>query len=335
MTLRLNAGFYVLIFVGCVVCACKAQGDEVAPLRNQLSFTCDNNFFLFDGDDGYYTNGIFLRYDRLGARSANTNKKIIMSYELGQMIFSAHSRKILLNSNSQGIPYGLNQIDRPIAGYLFGKVTQTTFSKKRLLAWGVSVGVIGNNSFGKEAQEFWHNIIGVKDYWNWVWDYQVKNEWGVNLQGTFAQSLIHPKTQSTIQITPLTQAVLGSTFTNLTQSVVLQIGKLRAMSSSSYWNSRLQLSDAPRGKQSLEYFVYYKPGIRLQLYNATIQGGMFNSEKGPIVGEIEPLVFSHEFGVRFSSVRYCMGYQMTYQNKEAVGQFYDQWFASLYLAFRF
>jgi len=310
----------------------KGQGD----LRHQLTFTCDNNFFLFDGDDGYYTNGVFLRYDRLSAKSTEASFKRIFSYELGQMIFAAHSRKLLPVSNSLGLPYGVGEIDRPIAGYLYGKATQTTFyANRRMWAWGISVGTIGDNSFGKEAQEFWHTMIGVKSYWNWVWDYQVKNEVGANLHGAFAQSMIRSETSSLVQITPVTQIVVGTTFTNVTQSAVLQIGKLRAMSSSSYWNSRLSSTDNSAGGPSLEFFVYYKPSVRYQLYNATVQGGMLRSDKGPIIADVQPFVFSHEVGLRLSVPRYCVGYQLTFQSKEARGQFYRQSYASVYLSWRF
>jgi hypothetical protein len=251
------------------------------------------------------------------------------------MIYTAYSRKILPAGQSN-IPGGISQIDRPIAGYLFGKISSSTFyHDRRLLTLGISVGTIGDNSLGKEVQEFWHKMIGVKDYWNWVWDYQVKNEVGANVHGTFANAIIDPKQQSLFQVTPITQATLGTTFTNLSQSVLLQFGKLRPMSSSSYWHSKLQLSGASADNKNMELFFYYRPEVKYQLYNATIQGGMFRSDKGPLVSEPQPFVFLHEIGVRFSVPKYCVGYYVTFQSKDAKGQFYRQSYASVFVAYRF
>ncbi|GHN01154.1 hypothetical protein WSM22_26430 [Cytophagales bacterium WSM2-2] len=321
--------FALVVFVLAGVSG-QCQETDAKTKRHQLTFTCDNDFLLFKGEDGYYTNGVFIRYDRISVKPSTAIKRIY-SYELGQMIYTAHSRKILPTSNPVNAPVGIDQIDRPIAGYLYGKVTRTTFYNERtLLALGVSLGSTGDNSFGKDVLEFWHRMIGVKDYWNWVWNYQVKSELGINLHSTFARSLI--QSHSSFQITPVTQATLGTTFTNLSQAVLFQFGKLQPMSSSSYWHSRLQL--APTGRQP-ELFLYYRPEIKYQVYNATIQGGMFTADKGPILSDIKPFVFSHEVGVRFSVPRYCIGYNVVFQSKEAASQFDGEWYASMMVAFRY
>lgn len=312
---------------------CQTRDELV--MGNQLTFTCDNNFLLFNGEDGYYTSGLILRYDHISQKQNANSTKRIFSYELGQQIYTAHSRKILPN-NTPSFPGGIEQIDRPIAGYLFGKITYYSFyNNSRMLGLGVSVGTVGENSFGRSTQEFWHQMIGVKNHWNWVWDYQVNNEIGINVHGTFASSLINSELHSTFQITPVTEVTLGTTFTNISQGVLLQVGKLRPISSSSYWNSKLQLTRADPDDHHTELFLYYNPEVKYQLYNATIQGGLLRDDKGQILSEAKPLVFSHEIGVRFSAPRYCIAYQITLQSREAKNQFYRQSFASLILTYRF
>jgi hypothetical protein len=313
-----------------------AQSSAEEPITHQLSFTCDNDFFLFNDKDSYYTSGLFLRYDRLSKKKLPSGVKQIYSYEIGQLIFTAHDREILPDSNSLHIPFGTKQIDRPIAGYLFAKIARTRFyHDRKMLTLGVSLGTVGDNSFGRQIQEFWHGLIGVKNYWNWVWDYQVKNEVGLNLHGTFAQSLIRPDRLSFIQITPVTEATVGTIFTNFSQGVVLQLGKLRGLSTSGYWNSRLQSESSLKGRSALEFVFYYKPSLKYQLYNATIQGGFFNKDRGPIVAQPQPLVFSHEIGILLSTNRFCYGYKIAFQSKDAQGQFNQQWYASITAAYRF
>lgn len=305
------------------------QSTRTKTAQQQIGLNFDNNFFLFNGDDGYYTNGTFVKYNRIDRRFSDRIVKQVFSFELGQKIFIAHSRKILPSPNlTLGVPGGIDQIDRPIAGYLFGKISQTKFYKNQtLLELGISAGSIGGNSLSQNVIEVWHQAIGIKDYWNWVWNYQVKNEFGINLHSTFAHSLL--RQTSFLQLTPITQATVGSTYTDVSQSFLFQAGKVRHMSSSSFWSSRLATKESTEENLGLELFIFYKPEIRYQIYNATIQGGMFSNDKGLVLSEINPFVLAHEFGVQFSRPQFSLRYSMTFQSKEAKSQFFNQSHASI------
>jgi lipid A 3-O-deacylase len=328
---------FVLLFIfSCIGVAgsCQVYYNH-GVMRHQLTFLVDNNYFLFNGDDGYYTSGIFFKYDHIYSNPLPAAPKRIFSYEGGHMIYNAYTRKILPTGNQSKFPGGIEQIDRPIAGYLFGKVSCSSFyGNHRMFAFSISIGSTGKYSFGKDVQEFWHRTVGIKDHWNWVWDYQVNSELSVNTQGTFANSLVKKK-NTFFQITPVTQATLGTAFTNVFQSVLFQLGRFRPMSSSSYWNSRLQLVKDLRNFHSTELYLFYQPSVGYQLYNATIQGGLFRRDKGVIVSEVVPFIISHKIGIRFSAPKYSFGYHVTFQTREAETQFHRQSFASLMAAFRF
>lgn len=317
------------------------QPTDIARVGRQISLNLDNNFFLFNGDDGYYTNGTFIKYSLIGRSTSGKVQKRIFSFELGQKVFIAHSRKILPSPNTQlNIPGGIQQIDRPIAGYLFSKISKTLFYKNRtLLELGVSIGSIGKNSLGQNLIEIWHEAIGVKDYWNWVWKYQVKNEVGMNVHGTFGYAILPYRQRQFYQLTPISQATIGTTFTDFSQSLLFQIGKLRPLSSSSFWSSRLDhagsLDENEALDQNLELFFFYKPEIRYQVYNATIQGGMFTQDKGQILSEVVPVVLSHEFGVQLSRPRFSIRYSMIFQTKEAKSQFLNQSYGNLGCSFSY
>ncbi|MBT1700986.1 DUF2219 family protein [Fulvivirgaceae bacterium PWU4] len=316
------------LFTLFTVVAVRGQEHHAESRSHQLTVSCDNNLFLLNGEDGYYTNGVFLKYDRLSRKHRSAALKRIFSYEIGQMIYNAHSRKILAHGNAN-FPGGIQEIDRPVTGYLFGKASCSSFyGGNKMLTLGVSVGSIGKNAFGKEVQESWHKMIGIKPHWNWVWDYQLNSETGVNISGVYAFTLVNPERRSWFQITPVTEATVGTIFTNVSQAVVLQFGKLRPMSSGSYWSSRLQENDAT-GSRPVELFVFYKPEARYQVYNATVQGGMLRDDKGPITSAIEPFFFSQDIGVRYSTPGYCLGYHVTFQTREAKGQFNHHAFGNL------
>lgn len=335
--LRMGGRVLVLLNILLIFQEVSCQPNEIKQATRQVSLQSDNNFFLLKGKDGYYTNGLFVKYNRLRGKTSERAEKQILSFELGQMIFTAHSRKILPTANPQlNITGGIDQIDRPIAGYLFGKISRTSFYKNHtLMEWGASVGTIGKNSLAQSTQEFWHKVIGVKDHWNWVWDYQVNNELGVNLHGTYALTLLNRNQFSFIQLTPITKATVGSIFTDVSQSVLLQMGKLRPMHSSSFWSSRLQGKEGSNTDKALELFIFYRPEVKYALYNATIQGGLFKQDKGPILSDVKSVVLSHELGAQVSSPGFSLRYSVILQSREAKSQFFNQSFASIVCSISF
>ena len=135
-------------------------------------------------------------------------------------------------------------------------------------------------------------------------------------------------------MTSVTQTSLGTLTTNASQAVVFQIGKFRSMASSSYWQSRL-LNGESTGRHGVEFFLFYKPQVAYQVYNATIQGGMFRVDKGPITFGLKPVIVSQDVGLRFSNAKYCIGYHVTFQTREAKSQFRSHVFANLFCAVRF
>jgi lipid A 3-O-deacylase len=327
----IKASLVAILLLFSIIQTTRSQHREVAAFNQQLTFTCDNNFLLFNGDDGYYTSGLFLRYDRLRSKTLPNVAKQTLSFETGQQIYTAHSRKILPNPTQQ-FPGGLDEIDRPIAGYLYAKVSvKTVFENKKLLSLGISVGSIGQNSFGRETYAFWHRVIGVKEHWNWVWDHQVEDALGANVHGTFAAPLLRKVEH--LQITSVTDATAGTSFINFTQAFLFQYGKLLSISNSSYWNTKLNTVASAESSRH-ELFVYYKPALSYQLYNATIEGGRFDEQQG-IIGSPEPWGLTHEIGLRFSTTRYCLAYQFVVQSKEAKRQFRNQAYGSLSMAYRF
>lgn len=311
----------------------SAQDRTDARLPQQLIVSCDNNAFLLNDDDGYYTSGFFLKYDRVRGDRQTGSPTSIFSYEVGHMIYNAHQRKILAAPTGV-FPGGVSEIDRPVTGYLFASATRSSFYRKnRLLRVGASVGIVGENAFGKQVQESWHKVIGIKQHWNWVWDYQLRSEVGANIHGVYAFAMFS-RPGSWIQMTPVTQASVGTLTTQVSQALVFQTGKFRPTASSSYWQSRI-LSSEPANSRNVEFFFFYKPQITWQLYNATIQGGMIRQDKGPITSELRPIVFSQDIGVRFSNAKYCLGYHVTLQTREAKSQIKSHVFANIFCALRF
>jgi lipid A 3-O-deacylase len=301
-----------------------AQPGEPKSFSQQLSLTNDNDRYLFQGKDGYYTNGLAINYTRV-KKNKKSNNKQVNDFEIGQKLYTPYSRKIYVPS----------QIDRPVTGYLYGKFTRSNFLKSnQLWQWGISVGTIGKASQGRALQNMFHKIINVNsDWWGWIWEYELKSEPGLNLHSRYAIGLLDEKS-TLLQITPVTQATLGSNFTNISQGLLFQFGKLNLLSQSSYWNATVQHKELTQSNKT-EVFFYYHPEIMYQLYNATVQGGMFRKDKGPITCSIEAFVVTHQLGALLSVNRYTLKIETTFRSKEASSQRFNQKYGSVHVAYRF
>ncbi|MEO8884595.1 MAG: lipid A-modifier LpxR family protein, partial [Mucilaginibacter sp.] len=79
----------------------------------EIGLQTDNDAYLMQGSDRYYTNGFFLFYRHaLKVADGTSLKNKILGLELGQKIFNAQSGRI------PSVVY----LDRPFAGYLYAGV---------------------------------------------------------------------------------------------------------------------------------------------------------------------------------------------------------------------
>lgn len=302
----------------------RAQVGSSRNFTNQFSLVTENDRYLMQGKDRYYTNGIMLNYSRAKQVNKSWNLKRVNKFELGQQLYTPYSRKI----------YTTRSIDRPITGYLYGKYLQSNFIKKnQLLEWGVSVGTIGKAALGEGMQDLFHKMIHVDAEWyGWIWKYQLNTEAGINLHGRYAKGLLNQL--SFIQVTPVTSGTLGTNFTNISQGILLQLGKFNEQHQNSWWNASVE---APGSQEvpGMEWYFFYYPEIKYQFYNATIQGGFFRDDKGPHTSGLEDWVMTHQVGAAFAMSRYTVRLSVTLESKEAQTQRYSHDYGSILLGYRF
>src|ERR1700739_4717245 len=81
----------------------------------EIGAETDNDSYLMQGSDRYYTDGIFLYYRHaLKVKDSTKVKNKVLGFEMGQKIFNPQSGSINY--------YGADQpslIDRPFAAYLY------------------------------------------------------------------------------------------------------------------------------------------------------------------------------------------------------------------------
>jgi len=301
-----------------------AQINGTKSFSKELSFVSDNDFYLFQGKDGYYTNGFMLNYSKIHHSKRETFLKQVDEFSLGQKMYTAYSRKI----------HTVDQIDRPVTGYLYLQFLRTDFLKQnQLFQWGISAGTIGKASLGEALQNSYHKLININtSEWGWVWDYQLKSAFGIDFHAKYAKALL-PQSASFIQISPISEVTLGTFFTNATQSILLQLGKFNSERESAYWNGAIgKMEDQTYHS---EIFFYYYPQLTWQLYNATIQGDLFRKDKGPIVSDPEPFVLLHQLGAMYSFKRYSLRLAVNFKSKEATSQRFNHKYGTFQVNYRF
>lgn len=304
-----------------------AQKKRATSFDQQFSALGDNDVLAFNGSDRYYTSGIFFKYSSAKKGTKAGIKKRLTEWELGQLIYTGHKREVFV----------VTEIDRPVAGYLFGKYSQSTFkTEDKLLQWGVSVGTTGKLSLAEQVLNKVHPLLKINSsIWGWIWDYQVKDEIGVNVHGSYAFSVMHKDENQKFQLTPQTNVTLGTSFTYVSQSLLFQFGRLNKMYESSFWNARIENKNNVSATNKDELFVFYQPEIMYKAYDATIQGGLFRSDKGRVVWPIKPFVFSQHFGIFLSSRRYSFAIHEFLETRQAKFQFNNHAYGRVEVGYRF
>lgn len=296
---------------------CMNHAQEKKFLNKEFSFTTDNDAFLLQKKDAYYTNGIYIHY-----RFADTHtaRKKIHALELGQMIFTPLSKKARTAAD----------IDRPYCGYLFARYSKTTaFVNDGVLQWQATLGVVGSASLGENLQNAYHKLFGFLRFQGW--EYQVRN--AIGLDGGISYAFTAVEYNDVFKVVPTMQANMGTTFTNARAGMMFVAGSFEKNNSSVLFNTRINNGTAvPQKKSELLIFAY--PSISYQAYNATLQGGLLGKGVGAVLADPKPFVFEQRYGICYAQERLSTRIELVYQSKETDKQSRSQVYGSFQIGYR-
>jgi hypothetical protein len=320
---KIHFSLLCFLILSTVLVAAQEAGHG---FRKQISFRHDNDAFAFQGTDGYYTSGIFINYSVVRKKNDQGVIKTIDNVEVAQKVFTQRIRQV----------FAITELDRPVTGYLSVEVSRTQYkTRNRFTRVGLSAGTVGPLSLGKELLDVIHPILQINPRsWSWIFGYGIKTEVGINAHGTYGFSVFPESYAGFLQVTPVSNVTLGTSFTNIRQSVLLQLGRQNRISESGFWNSRVK-NDETSVKYKRELFAFYQPELTYQIYNATIQGGMFRSDKGRVVAKNKPIVAINKFGVMYATPRYSLDVHLTFHSKEAKLQEASHLFGGVRFAYRY
>lgn len=277
----------------------------------EISFVTDNDLYISFQKDRYYTSGIFLNYSYLtNSKNENLEKKIFQ-WQIGHKMYTPYKAIVKTKEDH----------DRAFAAYLYGGFGFTNVYKTdKIFSTSVEIGVIGSNAFGKDLQDFIHDLYGFKKAIGW--QYQIKNALGINFNTTYDAFLLKNSSNS-LDITWVNSANLGTIFTDISSGFYGRIGfkPLQKMANSIAFKTNLNNQNT-NDVREIESFIFVKPSIKYKFYDATIEGSFLNSNS-EVTTEIIPLVFQLEVGFRFTANRFQFGYIYNFNSNDSEGLRYN------------
>lgn len=294
--------------------------------KNEIGFKSENDSYLAMGLDRYYTNGLFIHF-----RSAIKPKEHQDSTHFIKKIWSASIGQYMYNAQSGAVP-NINYVDRPFAAYLYAEgAYQILKQNENSLKFSFQVGTIGPSALGKQGQELIHKTFGFYDINGW--QYQVNDELGFNSILNLHYLLQRAKNKQTDFSLPI-QAELGNTFTGLNAGILFRAGILNPLYHSMATNSTVSTFNEGNLNDK-EFYFFLKPSLSLVAYDATIHGGLFRSDKGPVTFNSNPLVFSQEIGAAYAKNRWTVDFSVIFKTKDEKYMEKSEQYGSLDLYYRF
>lgn len=269
----------------------------------EIGIVTDNDLYTSTKNDQYYTNGLQIFYRYLSKKRKPEVLKKINEIRLGQFMYTP---RYIYKDEEQ-------MFDRPFAGYLFGEFGNTNFyTNQSVFKKYIQVGYVGPNSFADQVQSSTHKLFHYTAFEQW--DYQIKNTLAIQTYFMFSKPFLSSIKSERIDFQWQSEAKLGTVFTSLSTGFVTRIGikKLVALSDSNFHGASLNQNNSPLES---EFYFYMAPSFNYQMYDATIQGGLFNNNS-PVTFDLKPFRFNGEAGLRYRKNNLNLSYAFVYRGKE-------------------
>lgn len=295
----------IILFFSIVL---SASSGFAQNFKNELGFKSENDSYLAQGSDRYYTNGLFIHFRHAVDQQKLNEGLEKKTYEIsaGQQMFNPYS----------GYAPDPQRQDRPFAGYLYAEGAMNWFHKnERILKLSAQIGVTGPASLAEDAQELLHDVAGFYELDGW--QYQIRQEMQVNLSAKYTHLLYRPKHQY-LDFSFEGYGNLGTTYSGAGAGVLFRAGRINQLFNSAYTNAVIGNNPKTKALVKTEFFFYAKPQLNYIAYDATVQGSMFNNNS-PVTFDVQPVVFAQQLGVNYSSQRFTLDFGMIFKTKEVEG----------------
>src|SRR5690606_33147155 len=105
---------------------------------------------------------------------------------------------------------------------------------------------------------------------------------------------------------------LGNTFTGLETGILFRTGNINPFYHSVTTQSQVSTKFEKDLKEQ-EFYFFLKPSLTYVAYNATIQGGIFVKDKGPVTFDAKPFVFTQQIGAAYANNRWTFDFSVVFK----------------------
>ena len=260
--------FFILFYIH------TAHSQKDRPHKNFFRLYADNDALILseNATDWGYTSGSRIDFFYTASKSrsdffsplnqfAGPNRITTKGWGLMQMIIAPQKTSLVVPDKN----------DYPYAGALFAVHTVhfTNVVKKINLQSEWIIGMMGPPSFAKQTQSFFHHLIG--DPPPMGWSYQLPADLLLNYNIKAEKLLTGDKS---IGLVGSGELFFGSMTDGLSLHILLQVGKKNR-------NNFTGLTSQFFTAKKTSFSFSLKATTDLILYNALLQGGLFNS-KSPV-----------------------------------------------------
>ena len=298
--------------------------------RNEIGFETDDDSYLAQGFDRYYTAGTFFFFRHaLKPDSAGKLQNKVLGFEIGQKLYTPQSGSINLTGVDDP-----RYIDRPFAAYLYAGVNlNLLFKDESNLKLGAQLGVVGPAAIGQQIQDFIHNTFGL--YHPSGWEYQIDNDAEINLSANYNRLLIR---DSWVDLSLTSYANLGNGFTGAGVGPLLRLGYFNQLFNSESTQSTAIYSRKVKPLHDHEIFFYYQPLFNWVGYDATVPGSLFNKQSTTsiaITGTPEHIVLSNQLGIGYSGKRFVIDAAFVYHSRDVKNMLTNDDWGDITFLYRF
>ena len=268
--------------------------------ESYFRFNYDNDYFA--ASDENYTQGYNLELV-LPVFEKNPANLLFFQPKKSENIYGLSVEHIGFTPNnyeSEEIQFG----DRPFSSAIMLKsflVAKDTVNKSHWVS-ALSLGIIGPGAFGRKMQRSIHEATGNKIPYGWK--NQIKNDVVVNYQIGYEKQLFRYNDFFSLQ--GQSEINVGTLFTNAYVGANATIGFINYGFSSITNKNRFQL------------YAFAQPVMKIIGYDATLQGGLFNTESVYTITskDVERFTRQFNFGLILKTKTLYFEYTRTSISKE-------------------
>lgn len=262
--------------------------EQMLDSRTFLKVSFENDLITFANTDRYFTNGIQFNLQAAWLAGLPFQKLMIPYRKTASVSYNLSLVQNIYTPTDTRVAPELTH-DRPYASVLYFGFRKKVADPRReiKLSSEINVGYIGPYSLGSSLQSFIHKAFPSNDK-PMGWDTQINSDMILNYSAQLQKALIKKEKFSLLAGL---DAGVGTLYTNAGAGLQLQAGKSEPV---------FGLGENQHRAES-EYYFFTKTSFSFVVFNALLQGGMFNHDNSFTLShnEIQRFVGNAEAGIHF------------------------------------